>query len=444
MKYISVCSGIEAATQGWHRLGWTPVAFSEIEPFPSKVLAHHYPDVPNLGDMTKFKEWPDYANVDVLVGGTPCQSFSIAGLRKGLDDPRGNLMLTYLAIADKYRPTWVVWENVPGVLSSNGGGDFGTFLGGLGQLGYGFAYRVLDAQYVRTDGYPYAVPQRRRRVFVVGHLGSWQRAAAVLFDSGSLRGNPPPRREAGKTVAGTISKCSFTGGASGRPEGAAGNHFLPVAGTIGARIGVSIGAQDAACGHLLPVAPTLDAHYGDKMGLDNQHINAGGGCSSVSKTLITKTRLDAETETLIPTIGGGFDVPTYGIPRNWIGRAPENGGNAVEPMLNVSPCQTKTDVHADVAFSVKDDGRGAGDTSPTICNQHTGVGIAQNMQVRRLTPIECERLQGFPDNFTNIPGASDTTRYKALGNSMACNVMHLIGQRIQMVSEIYQAMEIAA
>lgn len=123
MKYLSVCSGIEAATVAWHPLGWEPVAFSEVEPFPCKVLAHHYPQVPNYGDMTKFKEWPN-ANVDLLVGGTPCQSFSVAGLRKGLDDPRGNLMLTYLAIAAKYRPQWLVWENVPGVLSSNGGGGF--------------------------------------------------------------------------------------------------------------------------------------------------------------------------------------------------------------------------------------------------------------------------------------------------------------------------------
>ena len=120
MKYLSVCSGIEAATVAWHSLGWTPLAFSEIEKFPSQVLAHHYPNTPNLGDMTRYKEWNFESDVNVLVGGTPCQSFSVAGLRKGLDDPRGNLMLTYLAIAAKQRPKWVVWENVPGVLSSNG------------------------------------------------------------------------------------------------------------------------------------------------------------------------------------------------------------------------------------------------------------------------------------------------------------------------------------
>jgi len=146
LRYLSVCSGIEAASVAWHPLGWEPVAFSEIEKFPSAVLAHHYPTVPNLGDMTKFQEWPDEP-VELLVGGTPCQSFSVAGLRKGLEDPRGNLMLTYLAIAQRYRPRWLVWENVPGVLSSNGGRDFGTFLGALGEWGYGWAYRVLDAQW---------------------------------------------------------------------------------------------------------------------------------------------------------------------------------------------------------------------------------------------------------------------------------------------------------
>lgn len=263
MKYLSVCSGIEAATVAWHPLGWEPVAFSEIEPFPAAVLAHHYPAVPNLGDMTKFKEWNHY-DIDVLVGGTPCQSFSVAGLRKGLDDPRGNLMLTYLAIADQYRPRWLVWENVPGVLSSNGGKDFGTFLGGLGELGYGFAYRVLDAQY-------FGVAQRRRRVFVVGYLGDWRRAAAVLFERHSLQGNPAPSRQAGKDAS-----CGVIGGID--YEGNGHDAGMPT--------GPLLKGSPTGGGHALPavamkwpadVAPTLDAHYGDKMGLENQHINAGGG-----------------------------------------------------------------------------------------------------------------------------------------------------------------------
>lgn len=218
MKYLSVCSGIEAATVAWHSMNWEAVGYSEIECFPSAVLNHHYPNVPNYGDMIKFKEWPD-ANVTLLVGGTPCQSFSIAGLRKGLADPRGNLCLTFLAILDRYHPRWVIWENVVGVLSSNQGRDFGAFLGGLGQLGYGWTYRVLNAQY-------FGVPQRRRRVFVVGYLGDWRSAAAVLLEENTLYKYPAPsigmefdstsdliRRTEGsneiildKSVIGTLSK----------------------------------------------------------------------------------------------------------------------------------------------------------------------------------------------------------------------------------------------
>jgi len=196
VRYLSVCSGIEAASVAWEPLGWAPIAFAEIEKFPSKVLAHHYPGVPNLGDMTKFREWDiERGAVDVLVGGTPCQSFSVAGLRKGLDDPRGNLALTFVAMVDHYRPEWVIWENVPGVLSSSGGRDFGSFLGALGQLGYGFAYRVLDAQY-------FGVPQRRRRVFVVAHSSEdSRRAAEILFEPQSLRGDSTKGKYKGEKSA---------------------------------------------------------------------------------------------------------------------------------------------------------------------------------------------------------------------------------------------------
>lgn len=206
MRYLSVCSGIEAATCAWHHLDWQPVAFSEVEPFPCAVLAHHYPDVPNLGDMTKFQEWPN-ESIDLLVGGTPCQSFSIAGLRKGLDDPRGNLMLAFGAIANKYRPRWLVWENVPGVLSSNRGRDFATFLGALEELGYGFAYRILDAQY-------FGVAQRRRRVFVVGYLGDWRPAAAVLFERSTFA-NDSERATAEALNLPTLT-CASTGNRNSR------------------------------------------------------------------------------------------------------------------------------------------------------------------------------------------------------------------------------------
>jgi site-specific DNA-cytosine methylase len=156
--------------------------------------------------MTKYEQWPiQSGTIDLLVGGTPCQSFSVAGLRQGLKDPRGNLMLTYLGIAERFKPRWLVWENVPGVLSSNGGKDFGSFLGALGELGYEWAYRVLDAQW-------FGVAQRRRRVFVVAHLGEGNLAAKVLFESESVRRDNPPSREKGQTITPTIRAGAANGG----------------------------------------------------------------------------------------------------------------------------------------------------------------------------------------------------------------------------------------
>ena len=192
MIFGSVCSGIEAASCAWHPLGWRASFVSEIEAFPRAVLRHHYPEVPLHGDFTTIQAG-DYEPIDLLVGGTPCQSFSVAGLRGGLDDERGNLALEYLRLADRLRPRWLVWENVPGVLSSNGGRDFGSILGGMGELGYGVAYRVLDAQF-------FGVAQRRRRVFVVGYSGDWRRAAAVLFEREALGVNRPARHRATATA----------------------------------------------------------------------------------------------------------------------------------------------------------------------------------------------------------------------------------------------------
>ena len=309
MRYGSVCSGIEAATSAWHSLGWTPQWFSEIEPFPSAVLAHHYPNVPNFGDMTNFKNWTldDSTAIDVLVGGTPCQSFSVAGLRKGLDDPRGNLMLTYLAIARKYRPKWLVWENVPGVLSSSGGEDFASLLRGMGECGYGFAYRILDAQY-------FGVAQRRRRVFVVGCLGDWRAAAAVLFERHSLSGHPAPSRKARKSPPGFFE------------SSLAQYRQADVGGTLKASGGVLSGGSETFIKTQWPaeLAPTLNAKYGEKMGLENQHIDGGAGMftlQSVAQCLTAKgaggQNFDPNTSNLLP----------IALAENTIGRQPENGGN---------------------------------------------------------------------------------------------------------------------
>lgn len=183
MRYLSVCSGIEAASVAWEPLGWQPVGFSEIDPFPSAVLAHRFHEVTNHGDFTKIQP-TDVGHVDLLVGGTPCQSFSIAGKRLGLDDPRGHLALEYLALAQRLKTRWLVWENVPGVLSHDKGRTFGTFVGLLGQCGFGWSYRVLDAR-------NFGVAQSRRRVILVGHRGDWRRAAAVLFEPSSDSGADP-------------------------------------------------------------------------------------------------------------------------------------------------------------------------------------------------------------------------------------------------------------
>ena len=376
MKFLSVCSGIEAASCAWD---WEAVAFSEIEKFPSQVLSHHYPETPNWGDMTKFKEWPD-ANVDVLVGGTPCQSFSVAGLRKGLDDPRGNLMLTYLAIAAKYRPKWVVWENVPGVLSSNGGLDFASFLRGLGECGYGFAYRVLDAQY-------FGVPQRRRRVFVVGCFGDWRSAAAVLFERHSLQGHPAPSRKKRERLADTLTvganQCSgFVGDFVEQP-------------TIAACLTTSNQRNDAETETLVTQPIPIDTmnHIGRK----DSHSLGDFEPGAPSYTL-TKGHSHAVAQPI--AIQGNLIGRNAGGPQ---------GVGASEGMMYTL---TKADVH----------------------------GVAQAMAVRRLTPVECERLQGFPDGYTDIKPKGKPTpdgpRYKALGNSMAVPVMRWIGQRIEAVDRI--------
>ena len=352
MNYLSVCSGIEAATVAWHHMGWKPIAFSEIEKFPCEVLKHHYPDVPNLGDMTKYKEWVLNESIDILVGGTPCQSFSVAGLRKGLDDPRGNLALIYVGILDKFRPKWFVWENVPGVLNSGGGRDFGSFLGAVGEVGYGWAYRVLDAQY-------FGVAQRRRRVFVVGYLGNWEFAAKVLFESESLSGNIKSSRKTRQETA---------------------NSFIPsVVGTLDTECGGGRKAhQSAMSGHFIPTYSYDDHREGLRINKE-----------------ITST-LCAAADT------GGGNLPLV-------------ESYALQGVL--APTLTTNDPSRSPQASE--------------VTQQVNAVYQSNMAVRRLTEVECERLQGFPDNYTNIKeNCPSGARYKSLGNSMAVPVMKWIGERI--------------
>jgi DNA (cytosine-5)-methyltransferase 1 len=347
MKYGSVCSGVEAASLAWEPLGWQPQWFSEIDKFPSAVLQHHWPDVPNLGDMTSNEFRNNATPVDLIVGGTPCQSFSVAGLRKGLDDQNGNLALEFCRLIDRATPKWFVWENVPGVLSSNKGKDFGSIVGAMAEIGYNVAWRILDAQHFGT-------PQRRRRIFLIGHIGAdGRQAAAVLFDSHSLQGHSAPSQNAQQAKTENVAPPVT----DGPPFSRAGNQQIANA--------------------LIVVAETVGpvtARKGRNAGASNDDVTA-------DHLICVNARED-------PIYLSGKDLPLGALDR--------------------------------------------------------GHAIATPMQVRRLTPRECERLQGMPDDHTRIPWRNkpaedcpDTPRYKAIGNSMAVPVMRWIGQRIDFVETIY-------
>lgn len=387
MRFGSVCSGIEAASVAWHPLGWKAAWLSEIEPFPSAVLAHHYPEVPNIGDMTTLPERIASGDVeapDLLCGGTPCQAFSVAGQRNSLDDERGNLSLTFCEIAnaiDTARngnskpPAIIFWENVPGVLSTKDNA-FGCFLAGLAgeneplipsgakwtNAGAVFgpkravAWRVLDAQY-------FGLAQRRRRVFVVASARDGFDPAAVLFEFEGLRRNSAPRREARKDVTECAGTLTANGGGLNRP---AGN-----------------GNELDFC---VTVAKTFDFQSSSQYGE-----------APVAATLSARDFKSAKDLVAQPMVIHGTQDPCV----------------------------------SDIAFA---QGRNNG-----------GENVLQTgMSVRRLTPVECERLQGFPDGYTNIPWrkaseAPDGPRYKALGNSWAVPVVRWIGRRIQLAIEISKA-----
>jgi len=467
MRYISVCSGIEAATVAWHHMGWTPAWFSEIEKFPSAVLAHHYPEVRNLGDMTQWERWPDEP-IDLLVGGTPCQSFSVAGLRKGLHDPRGGLMLTFLEIAQRYRPRWVVWENVPGVLSSNGGRDFGAFLGALGELGYGWAYRVLDAQW-------FGVAQRRRRVFVVGCLGDQASAAAVLFESESVQRNPAPSREKGQGSARGVARC-FAGSSESRVAAT----LETTSHDYSRADGFNIVAQ--------PVAPALAGTLGNRGLRSHTELDGHGAYIPVSYGIDEEQNASRELFGCLKarTAGGGFEgavaqpVATFAKTHKPMSATDAEGWSPVDAAPTVTHWpRDRSDAGTDVAVVYERHDQDARvkevSVAPTLhsksdntCDlpmvmqpvapaltasndpsrspqssevtQQVTAVHSVTMQVRRLTPTECERLQGFPDGYTNIawrgkPESPDGPRYKALGNSMAVPCMKWIGERINAIEE---------
>ena len=386
MRFLSVCSGMEAASVAWEPLGWKAVGFSEIEPFPCAILKHRFPNTPNYGSLTEYQSWPiEPGSIDLLVGGTPCQSFSVAGLRKGLADPRGNLALVFLGLADKLRPRWIVWENVPGVLSSGGGRDFGSFLGALEQLGYGWAYRVLDAQH-------FGVPQRRRRVFVVASLGGRDVAASVLLEPESLCWHPAKGRKKGQATATDAG----SGVEAGSPIGVDFRHErFERDGTVGTIQSKSTG------GYSLNYAPGVAIPF----------RKSKRACSKTDN----ETWVEADASNTLNNFDLGDTRTTHAV----VGAVYENHAqdSRITGPLEVAPT---------VAAKF---GTGGGNTP-----------LVSAMAVRRLTPTECERLQGFPDNWSRIPWKGkpedqcpDGPRYKACGNSMAVPVMRWIGEQIARV-----------
>jgi len=564
VRYLSFCSGIEAATVAWHSLGWTPAAFCEIDKFPSRVLAHHYPDVPNLGDFTKVDWTPYIGNVDICVGGTPCQAFSVAGLRNSLADERGNLTLEFVRAINIIRPHTVVWENVPGVLST-ADNAFGCFLGALvgsdepivfeqGWPNAGVvdgperraAWRVLDAQY-------FGLAQRRKRVFVVANSGDQPHPAEILLEWEGLRRDSPPSRTAGEGVAGTVAARTKGGGGLG-------TDFECTGGTVamclqgGGRIDAesetlvsmtsptlgkeSFSPAKSSSGQMIDfciaVAPTLRAGGnvtgGDRppgtdvdtcetlvaIPLDlrnatrdpdkhDEQNRQGCGVGAVGEPAPTLTKefvpgvavgihgnvahtLNAHQAGSVQEDGTGHGVPIVTHPLRAEGHDASEGGTGRRVPLVPVAWDEEINAHEDISgpiirsgdggrhagvltFSCKDRGADAGQLAPALRSMgHDGshangggqvavsysikgdetrkIGIesvgalrrdqggegdcvVRGMAVRRLTPVECERLQGFRDNYTNIPGAADGPRYKALGNSMAVPCMAWIGRRIK-------------
>lgn len=444
MKYGSVCSGIEAASKAWEPLGWKPAWFSEIEPFPSAVLAHHWPEVTNLGDMTKIADGVRAGEVeapDVLVGGTPCQAFSIAGLREGLSDDRGQLTLSYVELANaidaKRRERGepeaiIVWENVPGVLSSKDNA-FGCFLAGLagesselqpagGKWTHAgcvsgpervIAWRVLDAQF-------FGVAQRRRRVFVVASARKGFDPAAVLFELDSVRRDSAPSRESQKAVAALTARGVGTCGADD---------------------------NQAQAGHLIAQCANGDVSHTIKgEGFDGSEDGTGRGVPvvafgggntrgniDVAACLTAKgQRIDFEVETF--AVHGTQDPDTNCELAHTLGR-----NNGQENAIVTEPFTLAIRGRSEGStVEVRNDGTANALLTPNGGRAGMGVGaIGWGMQVRRLTPIECERLQGFPDDHTLIgwrgkdaAECPDGPRYKAIGNSMAVPVMRWIGERI--------------
>lgn len=446
-RYVSIFSGVEAATLAWEPLGWEPLAFSEIEPFPCAVLAERWPDVPNLGDITKidWKEEIDGA-IDLVVGGSPCQSFSVAGKREGLKGASG-LMFEYIRCVQELRPRWFLWENVPGALTSEDGGAFGQLLSEMDELGYSLAWRVLDAQF-------FGVAQRRRRLFLVGHLGA-ESPAEVLFEPDCLSGYPQSSREKRKELARR----------AGRSAACAGFKYnaAPRANTIG--YAIEQANTLTADWH----APAVLPLQGNMIGRADSAGPAGKGYGMPGDPAFTLNCVDRQgvaisqygTEIAGCLTARGDSSPCADRGQNIVGDGTLSGALAARPGMKQATfaCTGGTyPINEQIATRDKKLGRGTGlgvgadgDPAFTLLADYPHMVASEiadkpaevnPMLVRRLTPLECERLQGFPDGHTLIAWKGkpaeecpDGPRYKAIGNSMAVPVMRWIGRRIAAVDE---------
>lgn len=486
LRFLSVCSGIEAASVAWEQLGWKAAGFAEIEPFPAAVLKHRYPNVPNYGDLNGHEQWPLAAgDVDIIVGGPPCQAFSVAGLREGMADPRGNLSLVYFHLVNRLRPKWIVYENVPGLLSARGGQDFSSLLSALAECGYGFAYRMLDAA-------NFGLAQRRKRIFIVGcRTGDWRHPTAVLFDGPSSFGNPKAGKKAGEGIAspagagvGGASRIQLPFGTRGNPNVAnclettshdysradgfnmvvdhvprndERSEALPVSDDRASFNQGENALYDPFIGHT-DTCPTLVskgphavqppipintmAALRDQSAEQNRQT-FGVGQPGDSMFTITKAHHHAvgvqqqllyENHAQDSRVTGPHDIAPTVTTRFGTG-----GGNVplvqgADP-VTFQPGNLRRDAGADPSTEATTTLKASmGDQMPHV---------ATPMAVRRLLPSECEALQGFPRDWTKIPWRGkpadlcpDGPRYKAIGNSMATNCMAWIGKRIQMVDEV--------
>lgn len=470
MVYASVCSGIEAASVAWEPLGWKPAWFSEIDPHACAVLEHRFPHVENLGDITEIDGRPYRGAIDVLVGGTPCVSFSVAGLRKGLDDDRGNLVFEFLRLAREIRPRWLVWENVPGVLSStsheapdpcppdidldgdDGPGDgeevvvideydseedhaFACFLAGLSELGYGYCFRTLNSEFIRVRSHPRAVPQRRRRVFVVGYSGDWRPPAAVFVERESLQGHPAPRRKAGKAIA---SLTASGVGTCGADDSQAQHGHLIAEGVAEATPPLTsnpYGDHESREGLLVPeISPVVTSKWAKGSGGP-----AGDECQNIviaiqgsaSEPIVSES---GESPTLDTKAAQIAVVEVAGTLDRDYGKQGGTTHQAVRSGLLVGFSANERSVKGIMTKGEAPAMRG--DNRLAIAQAVNGAD--GEIMVRRITPREAERLQGFPDDWTLVPYRgklmADGPRYRMLGNSMAINVMSWIGQRIALLT----------